>query len=812
MENLKTQARQLTTQVKLYWKTPPKGNYMPFKEIVAYAGGGIGVQFIVYVVLQMILSTNNTLIGNTIGIEPTTMYFLYVISMVASIPLAGLRANIIDNTRGREGKYRPYIIKMGIPCALLAAGFVWFPYEKVDSMIIKCVVITAFNIAFQFFYNFFYDAYENLIHVLSPNSQERTNVGAVKAIIYSIAPSIMTLIMPLMAQLLVGGDMTNIKLYRVVYPPVLVIGFLGAMYTYVNTKEKIVQAKTHVAQVRFIDALRAVAKNKYFWIISLAAWLGFLEGAQGNILFWLYQYGGKCSPGVYSLIGTLVGNASLWGMLMAPGCIKRYGKKKVLIITNLFNILFIAMMAPFINSIWLVFIFMYLNGIVGAFMHILNPSIQADIRDYQHYVTGERIDGMFVAVSVIGNIMGMFTSSIVPTVQQALGVTTKNAVAMGYTNAWDVLYNVEIYDKLILVLIMMSVIGATINVIPYFFYDLTETRQKAIIKVLKIRAMFEDFGNDVLDDKDIVEAIDIIHESEKMATKEPVPVTKDEIKAAKHAPISYDKAAKANKKATIKAAKKAWLQAKEYNESIEISQFVLQELHKFETEEMQAKVAVAVEIRGRGLSGLSHVEPDLLKNAKALPKNTKEEKDRRKEEIESAHARIRSKKLIDKHFNGVLTKYDRTHLNELYDQLNECETAMEAGYEKVKRARKAKDKAAISAAQKDVRALRNAHSKINEALKKENKIFSLYHAAAKPYLDAKRLMIEEENYKHYDDIESKYEEAKANAAERERLEQERLAREEAEKKAYEEQLKAEKQKAKERQKAKDKEKEKAKKK
>ena len=31
-----------------------------------------------------------------------------------------------------------------------------------------------------------------------------------------------------------------------------------------------------------------------------------------------------------------------------------------------------------------------------------NPSIQGDIRDYQQYTTGERIDGMFAAVGLIG--------------------------------------------------------------------------------------------------------------------------------------------------------------------------------------------------------------------------------------------------------------------------------------------------------------------------------------------------------------------------------------------------------------------------
>ena len=57
----------------------------------------------------------------------------------------------------------------------------------------------------------------------------------------------------------------------------LLAGFLVSMIIYVNTKEKTVQAKTHRTQIRFIDAFKAVARNKYFWIISLAGWIGFLE-------------------------------------------------------------------------------------------------------------------------------------------------------------------------------------------------------------------------------------------------------------------------------------------------------------------------------------------------------------------------------------------------------------------------------------------------------------------------------------------------------------------------------------------------------
>lgn len=156
--------RNLLTDVRLYWNEAPKGRYMPFKEIIAYAGGGIGVKFLSVMALNVILSTTNVLIGNTIGIRPTDMYILYVISVLVNIPLSGVRANIIDNTRGKDGKYKPYIVKAGIPSALLTIAFVWFPYDQMEALfgsgdlfgrskgyIATCVIVLLFNFAQNFF-------------------------------------------------------------------------------------------------------------------------------------------------------------------------------------------------------------------------------------------------------------------------------------------------------------------------------------------------------------------------------------------------------------------------------------------------------------------------------------------------------------------------------------------------------------------------------------------------------------------------------------------------------------------------------------
>ena len=80
------------SKVRTYWKTPPLGRYMTFKEIAAYSGGGIGAYMIITLGNACLLSTNNVLLSGTLGVGPKDMYILYIIAVLANIPLTGIRA------------------------------------------------------------------------------------------------------------------------------------------------------------------------------------------------------------------------------------------------------------------------------------------------------------------------------------------------------------------------------------------------------------------------------------------------------------------------------------------------------------------------------------------------------------------------------------------------------------------------------------------------------------------------------------------------------------------------------------------------
>ncbi len=798
--------RKFVSDARVYWNHPMPGRYMPFKEITAYSVGGIGMYFLIYCIQQLTLSTTNLIIGNAIGIEPNFMYLLYAVSIIISFPATAIRANIIDNARSKQGKYRPYMLYMAFPTAAIVIGMVMVPYEKIESQIIKGIIVLLFNIGIQFFYMFFYEAYENLIMVLSPDTQERADVLTIKSVVYSLAPSIATAVLPLVASLVTeDGSITDMNVYRVLYPPFAVIGIICSVYIYANTQEKIVQAKTHVIRIKFWDALKAVAKNKLFWVISLAGWVGFLETTYGQMINWCYEYHSKgdISAGAFSFLGLFVGNASLWGMLAAPFAIRKWGKKKVVIVTNILNAIFLALLYPVVrsepeNMIWAIAVVLFMNYLMTSFGVILTPAMNADMRDYQQYITGERIDGMFSTVGLIGTVVTLATSSVVPSVYQSMGIndtvlkermseiveiTGKTAADMSQS-PYNVLYLPDIFKEVFTVIVILSVVGAVMNVIPYFFYDMTEIRQRGIIKVLRVRALFEDYGNHVLRDRDIVETIDMIEESAQFENAQPKDLKK--MKAAiKSAPT----------KQARKDARKLYKGAAEYNDTIEISKIVMEEMRKFDTEEWKFKLKEAQQLAAAGLDGLTADSYEklqsILEKAKAMPKETKLQKEERSSAIESAKNRIYSKKIIEKKHGGHIEAFDTFVFESLFEKEDanlEARTGLE---EQIKQAKKSKNAAEVQNLKAQRERLKKEKKEIDAEIKKATDDNSYYNKLAKPYIDAVKLVKQAENYRHYEDIKALYDDAKSRAQEEARLEEEKEKALKEEQKAMKEKLKAE---------------------
>lgn len=758
--NLKEKVSTTWNNVVLHWKTPALGKYVSYKEIIAYGVGGMGVQFVMFFCSLIALSATSFLVGNTIGIKPMHLQYMAVASTIIGFGITIGRSYIIDSARFKSGKFRPWLAITGIPTVIIAVVFVWLPYETMSYMQKVIAVFLCYNLL-QCFYPFFQQAYTDLANVISPNSHERTDIVSVSSIIYSMAPSLTGLFVPMLSTL--TGGLNSITTYRIIHPLVAVVGLLLSYVAYAGTRERIIVAESHVTQFKFSDAFRAVAKNKYFWITSLAGWLGFLEGAVGVIIGWTFIYAYPDRMGLYGVATTLIGNAALWAMLICPIAIRVIGKRNLLIWCNVTNVVLIGLLYPLYNNIPALIILYYLNGFINSFSIVYNPGINADMRDYQQYFTGERIDGMFGAVGIIGSFIGMFTGMVLPTIYQMLGLEDN----------YDVLEVASFREDMFDVLIIAAVIGAALNFVPYLFYDLTETKQRGIVKVLKIRAMFEDYGNGILRDESIVEAIDIIDEANLLYKDRTLMTTKDDIKKAERLPartpeekefkkneikrlkaaykefntqnrdIKKDRinqakampkstdAEKAARKAAIKAAKKENRELNKLNADISVCDFIIDEMNKYDTLRIKKQVERSRALEAAGYAGIFYYSKEDMAEAKALPKSTHEEREIRSDAITRARALKNARKAMIKFYGSP-------------------ENIVEPSDDAFKAAEALPDDTFAHQLEKK----RTVKKLVNEKSK--------YIRSVKPLLDARRQLTEKENYAHLDDIRARYADAKAN--------------------------------------------------
>lgn len=758
--NLKEKVSTTWNNVVLHWKTPALGKYVSYKEIIAYGVGGMGVQFVMFFCSLIALSATSFLVGNTIGIKPMHLQYMAVASTIIGFGITIGRSYIIDSARFKSGKFRPWLAITGIPTVIIAVVFVWLPYETMSYMQKVIAVFLCYNLL-QCFYPFFQQAYTDLANVISPNSHERTDIVSVSSIIYSMAPSLTGLFVPMLSTL--TGGLNSITTYRIIHPLVAVVGLLLSYVAYAGTRERIIVAESHVTQFKFSDAFRAVAKNKYFWITSLAGWLGFLEGAVDVIVGWTFIYAYPDRMGLYGVATTLIGNAALWAMLICPIAIRVLGKRNLLIWCNVTNVVLIGLLYPLYNNIPALIILYYLNRFVNSFAIVYTPGINADMRDYQQYFTGERIDGMFGAVGIIGSFIGMFTGMVLPTIYQMLGLEDN----------YDVLEVASFREDMFDVLIIAAAIGAALNFVPYLFYDLTETKQRGIVKVLKIRAMFEDYGNGILRDESIVEAIDIIDEANLLYKDRTLMTTKDDIKKAERLPartpeekefkkneikrlkaaykefntqnrgIKKDRinqtkampkstdAEKAARKAAIKAAKKENRELNKLNADISVCDFIIDEMNKYNTLRIKKQVERSRALEAAGYAGIFYYSKEDMAEAKALPKSTHEEREIRSDAIVHARALKNARKAMIKFYGSP-------------------ENIVEPSDDAFKAAEALPDDTFAHQLEKK----RTVKKLVNEKSK--------YIRSVKPLLDARRQLTEKENYAHLDDIRARYADAKAN--------------------------------------------------
>lgn len=600
---LKAKAVALFSMIKQYWHIPPEGYSVPYKEIFNLGIAGIGTYWARLLAVEIALSANTFLVGHTIKLDPMHLQYMLTVANIVGMPIAFFRGWYVDNHKMKGGKYLPFLIRTPFPIAAISTLFVWLPFDKMTYNT-KAAVVWFFYMAVQFFICFLSESFSFVHQTVSSNAQERTNATSFAQIIYSFAPTLSGFLVPTVAGLTYG--LNDIRSYRTIYPAFTILGLIISVVFYSRVKERIVLPKRKIESVRIIDSLREISKNKYFWIINGAEWIGFLEGGYGVLLGWtfMYAYGGE-KQALLGTANTIIGNAALWSMLLAPLVIKKLGKRNLLILCNIINVFVLIALYFSYKNLLLMCAILYFNNFVNTFRNIYLPGINADMRDYHQWKTGVRADGMFVPAGLIGTFIGFFTGLVIPAIYKSHGYRDENAA---------ILYDDTVRNNLFEVLIMLSVVGAILNLIPYLFYDLTEAKQRGYVCVNKIRVMIQNHSDGTLSKEQLKEGIEIIRWAREVKQR-------------------------GLEKAVTRKDKKAL-----DDEAVSAS-IVIDELEKFYSERYKKQLEYA---RHTVAQGPLCVYGDEISSAKALPKSTKQEKLIRKDAISLARKKAAAARIIKK--------------------------------------------------------------------------------------------------------------------------------------------------------------------
>lgn len=511
-------------RVKIYWKKPPKGYEVTYKEFVFYAMGFGGVSFLSVLCTWTGIATTTYMMISHFKVSTGVVFFLgTVLGSICSLVRAPVLSMIIDNMNDKKkrGKFKQFLIGPSICWAVFFGLIPFIPAHWADielfSITIPAIPImglyenqtAVFSLAVivmfvmlqigTFFQTLVNQAMAGIEQTISTVAQERANLISVKGLISNVPGSVINMLMPIVAGILFAdsGHQLNINLYRIFFPICMVLGVGCVLFTYFGVKERVVVSRNFVHRVKFLEGAKELSQNKYFWIITIFNVFVGLRGV-ANITNWICQFSFE-SAAAKTLANlfctTLLMNAFIVGMVASPALIKRFGKRKIMLVTALGLAAMTLFQLLVYKNPYLVLFSSFCQNIFGGFSFI-STIMLSDALDYQQWKTGKRLEGFWQNYSAfITTIFGVFTGMLTPLFLSFAGI--------GFGDDLNTaLLSPALRDGAYFYQTLLGLIGCVICTLPLFFYDLTEEKHANYVRALKLRAAADNFKDGLLTDQD----------------------------------------------------------------------------------------------------------------------------------------------------------------------------------------------------------------------------------------------------------------------------------------------------------------------
>ncbi len=368
----------------------------------------------------------------------------------------------------------------------------WLPIYKIGDV---CERVWILYLLMTLFTNFDSGNHsENVSNQCTPNADERFLIRIWPRRLAHSFKSVLDFLLPVIIACF-PDKFADINVYRYVLPVAYI--FCAALTTFFapKIKERIPQpALEKKVQIGFWDGIFGVLRNKYYWIDTITGLLDSLGNGMLNFTTVLLLYTMRADGVIFSAISVLLVFGGTPLSFVAPYFIKKMKYKYMRIIEMAIKALvsfgYVAVFYlcgnQYILMSALLIILKFTQAMATSIPEQAKDEMNLRIRDYQMYISGERLENFKGIFSVIISPITTLTGLIIPI------ILLKN----GYNSNWDILFLDSARFGIISIPILFDALGYVLMIIPYFFWDYDDKKHKVVMEELKRRARLlggEDF-------------------------------------------------------------------------------------------------------------------------------------------------------------------------------------------------------------------------------------------------------------------------------------------------------------------------------
>lgn len=393
-------------------------------------------------------------------------------------PIIGV---IADRTRSRWGKFRPYLLFLALPFALI--GMLTFTTPE-WSLTAKTIYAYVTYSLMMMVYSAINVPYASLLGVMSPDPHDR-NVLSVYRMMFAYLGSFLALLlfMPMVNAFSIGHSKQYGWMMAVAVIAIVCALLFYGCFTLTCERVKPIKEKQNPLK----DDLKDLFRNRPWWILLGAgiAALVFNSIRDGATVYYFKYFIREENHETVILFGIsfvlsglflAVGQAAnILGVILAAPLSNRIGKKKTymgaMAVATLLSIIFYWFDK---DDMALIFTFQILISICAGSIFPLLWSMYADCADYSELKTGNRATGL------------IFSSS---SMSQKFGWAIGSAVT-GWLLAWfgfeaNATQNEQTLHGIKMFLSFLPAVGTIMSVVFISMYPLSEKKMKEITKELQ---------------------------------------------------------------------------------------------------------------------------------------------------------------------------------------------------------------------------------------------------------------------------------------------------------------------------------------